>query len=114
MEEGQIILTVFPQDKEQKLRPALILKQFPKYGDLLVCGISSRLHQFIPGFDLLLDEKHADYKRSGLKSPCVCRLSMLTVLMKQDVTGVLGSLSDKTHYQLLNNFSSFLLSKKKR
>ncbi len=113
MEEGQIILTVFPQDKQKKLRLALLLKQFPKYGDFLVCGISTQLHQYISGLDLLIDEKHPDYKKSSLKAASVCRLSMLTVLTKQDITGVLGALSVKTHSQLLHNFSSFLLERKK-
>ena len=50
--EGKIIITLFSQDKQQKLRPALVLREFPKYGDLLVCGISSRIYQYIEDFDL--------------------------------------------------------------
>ena len=88
--EGKIIVTVFSQDIQQKLRPALVLREFPKYGDLLICGISSRLHQYISDFDMLIDHSHPDYANSGLKMPGVCRLSMLTMLKKEEINGSIG------------------------
>ncbi len=112
MEEGKIILTIFPQDAEKKLRPALVLREFPKYNDVLVCGISSRLQQFIPQFNILLDEHHPDFLISGLKSPAICRLSMLTMLPKKDITGILGSLSNTVHFSLLKNLADYLIAKK--
>ena len=112
MEEGKIILTIFPQDSESKLRPALVLREFPKYNDLLVCGISSRLKQFIPQFDILLDEHHPDFLNSGLKSPAVCRLSMLTMLPKKDIAGILGSVSKAAHFSLVKNLADYLIAKK--
>ncbi|MEP7170099.1 MAG: type II toxin-antitoxin system PemK/MazF family toxin [Bacteroidota bacterium] len=111
MEEGKIILTVFPQDAEKKLRPALVLREFPKYGDLLICGITSRLNQFIPEFDIVLDEAHPDFDKSGLKAPAVCRLNMLTMLPKQYISGTLGAVSAATHYTLLKNLSDYLIQK---
>ena len=78
--EGKVIITVFHQDKKQKLRPGLVLREFPKYGDVLVCAISSQLHQYIQGFDLRLDSTHPDFTISGLKMPGICRLNMLTML----------------------------------
>ncbi len=109
MEEGEIVLIIFPQDAEKKLRPALILREFPKYGDVLVCGITSRLHRFIPEFDILLDQKHPDFEKSGLKAPAVCRLNMLTMLPKQNIKGAIGSVSDSTHFSLLKNLSDYLI-----
>ena len=111
MEEGQIILTVFPQDGEKKLRPALVLRAFPKYNDVLVCGISSRLKQFIPQFDIMLDEHHPDFKMTGLKAAAVCRLSMLTMLPQKNIAGVLGEVSHTVHYNLLKNLAGYLVKK---
>lgn len=109
MEEGDIILTVFPQDAEQKLRPSLMLRLFPKYGDVLVCGITSKLNQYIPDFDLLLDKGHSDYVKSGLKVPGVCRLNMLTMIPKSFIKGRLGSLSSATHEELLKRLADYLV-----
>ena len=109
--EGQIILTVFPQDAEKKMRPALVLREFPKYGDVLVCGITSRINQFIPEFDILLNEQHPDYKKSGLKAPAVCRLNMLTMFSKKEIKGSLGYVSVQTHHTLLKNLADYLLLK---
>ena len=99
----------FPQDLQNKLRPALVLREFPKYGDLLVCGITSRLHQYIEGFDLLLDNHHKDFASSGLKLPGVCRLNMLTMLSIADINGAIGEVSHKTHRVLLKTLSDYLM-----
>ncbi len=109
--EGKIIVTLFPQDSQNKLRPALVLRQFPKYGDVLVCGITSRLHQYIPGFDLLLNDQHIDFERSGLKLPGVCRLNMLTMLSISDINGAIGEISLDTHKELLKTLSDYLVHK---
>lgn len=46
MKEGEVILTPVPQaDGKVKNRPALILREMPRYKDFLVCGISTQTHQ---------------------------------------------------------------------
>ena len=80
--EGQIILFRFPQtdQKDGKLRPALILKKLPgKFNDWLICMISSQLHQIIPNLDELIDSKEPDFQQTGLKQSsliCVTRLAV--------------------------------------
>jgi len=107
--ERKIIVTLFSQDKERKLRPALVLREFPKYGDVLVCGITSQLHQYIDGFDLLLDDDHPDFSRSGLKLPGVCRLNMLTMLSVSDIKGAIGEIGPTAHKTLLKTLSDYLI-----
>jgi mRNA interferase MazF len=52
MKPGDVILTPVPQaDGVTKNRPALVLREMPAYRDLLVCGISTQLHQEVTGFD---------------------------------------------------------------
>ena len=52
MKEGDVILTPIPQaDGSVKNRPAVVLREMPRYHDLLVCGVSTQLHQRVEGFD---------------------------------------------------------------
>ena len=111
--ERKIIVTVFPQDIQKKLRPALVLREFPKYGDVLICGITSQMHQFIKGFDLMLDEKHADFIKTGLKYPGIARLNMLTMVPISSINGAIGEISVTTHRKLLKKLSDYLIKKEK-
>jgi mRNA interferase MazF len=110
MKPGDIVLTVIPQDGQKKTRPVLILKILPKYNDYLVCAISSQLHQYIPGFDLMLDEKHEAFRASSLNTISVFRLSALAVLPKQDIIGSIGHLRKDLHLNLLQNLAKYLLA----
>jgi mRNA interferase MazF len=110
MKPGDIVLTIIPQDGQQKKRPVLILKILPKYNDCLVCAISSQLHQYIPDFDLMLNEKHEAFQVSNLNSSSVFRLSNLAVLPKQDIIGSIGSLRKDLHLNLLQNLAKYLLA----
>ncbi|SRR5258705_2176148 len=110
MRTGDIVLTIIPQDDQQKKRPVLVLKIFPKYNDLPVCAVSSQLHQCIPGFDLMLDEKHEAFSLTHLKGSSVFRLSNLAVLSKQDIIGTIGTLRSDLHLILLQNLANYLLT----
>src|SRR5215475_13320400 len=55
MQEGDVVLTPVPQaDGTMKNRPAIVLREMPVYLDVLVCGVSTQLHQYVPGFDELI------------------------------------------------------------
>lgn len=52
MKEGDVVLTPVPQANGLlKNRPALILREMPRFRDMLVCGVSTQLHQQVHGFD---------------------------------------------------------------
>ena len=110
MKPGDIVLTIIPQDDQQKIRPVLILKTLPKYNDFLVCAISSQLHQNIPDFDLVLDSKDPAFATSGLRGSSVFRLSNLAVLSKEEIIGTIGSLQKELHLQLLKTLAGYLLA----
>ena len=110
MKPGDIVLTIVPQDNQQKKRPALILKTLPKYNDFLVCAVSSQLHQYIPDFDLILYDNHEAFTASNLKPSSVFRLSNLAVLSKQDIIGTIGTLRNDLHLNLLQNLARYLLN----
>jgi mRNA interferase MazF len=107
---GDIVLTIIPQDSQQKKRPVLILKILPKFNDLLVCAISSQTHQFVPNFDLELKDNEAAFAASGLVKSSIFRLGSLAVLSTTDVIGTIGLLEKKLHRTLLQNLSNFLIS----
>jgi mRNA interferase MazF len=72
MREGDVILTPFSQANGLvKNRPAVCLREMPPYRDLLVCGVSTQLHQQVKGFDETITSGDADFAASGP----ACRLA---------------------------------------
>ncbi len=113
MNEGDIILTPIPQaDGKLKNRPAIILREMPHYRDLLVCGVSTQLHQYIKGFDEIISPTDTDFALSGLLSESVIRLSFLAVLPRKSIAGTIGSISYERHQRLLKTLSNYLIALK--
>ena len=60
MKEGDVVLTPVPQaDGQVKNRPAIILRELLPYNDLLVCGVSTQLHQCVEDFDEIISPAYA-------------------------------------------------------
>lgn len=111
MEEGQIVLTPLQQsDGKYKKRPALLLKKMPGYGDWLVCGISTQLHQHIKDFDFLISARHPDFTTSGLKASSVIRLGFLAIIPSSAITGAIGNISEPVYRKLIYNLTNYLQS----
>ncbi len=109
MKERDVVLMPIAQaDGQKKPRPVLLLREMPKYGDFLVCGISSQLQQNILNFDELIQLKDADFSDSGLVKPSVIRLSFLAIVRRAEVMGQLGTISPDRHQRLLSNLANYL------
>ena len=109
MTEGDVALTPLPQaDGRFKPRPAILLRRMPPFGDWLICGVSSQLHQQVVGFDEIIDPSHSDFERSGLKTASVIRLGFLTTMPADRFLGVLGFISHERNARLLDTLSRFL------
>lgn len=107
--EGDVVVGQLPQaDGRGKPRPVLLLRQLPSHGDYLVCGISTQLHQFINGFDVVLRTGDPAFTPSGLKAPSVIRLGFLAVLTQQQITRRLGHVGRPTLQVLQGNLSAYL------
>ena len=103
------MLARLPQaDGEAKVRPALVLRHLPPFGDLLLCGISSQLHQAVIGFDEVLMPSSADFAESGLRVASLVRLGYLVVLPRHQIKGALGIIPPDLHRRLLQRLSDFL------
>ena len=109
MREADIILTPVPQaDGQVKHRPALVLREMPRYHDLLVCGISTQLHQYVDGFDERIVATDADFAASGLVADSIIRLGFLAVVPRHRIAGAIGSISSERHRRLLHTLSAYL------
>jgi mRNA interferase MazF len=110
MKEGDVILARIPQaDGSIKNRPAIILREMPRYRDLLVCGVSTQIHQRVDGFDELISPGDADFASSGLVAASLIRLGFLAVQPRNSVPGVIGSISATRHRRLLKRLSEYLI-----
>jgi mRNA interferase MazF len=112
MNEGDIVLTHLPQaDGQLKYRPAIVLRQMPPFGDLLVCGVSSQLHQAANDFDELIEPVHDDFAGSSLHGASLIRLGFLTVRPANKFTGKIGVISSQRHRRLLDRLAQHLKAK---
>jgi len=114
MNEGDVILASLPQaDGQAKNRPAVALRELPPYGDMLVCGVSTQVHQLVSGFDEWLGKSDADFTASGLLADSIIRLGFLAVLPRQSILGSIGTISPERHRRLLHRLSAYLVEKVK-
>ncbi len=93
---GEIALVPFPNVDltPGKPRPVLLLARVPgPFDDWLVCMISTRRHQEIPGFDEVIDSDDNDFGHSGLKSSSVFRIARLAVISDEMMLGCIGAIS---------------------
>jgi mRNA interferase MazF len=111
MQEGDIILARVPQaDGQIKNRPAVLLRAMPPYRDLLVCGVSTQLHQYVQDFDELIMIADDDFVVSGLLADSVIRLGFLAVLPRKSIIGAIGKISRERHSRLLQRLSHHLVA----
>jgi mRNA interferase MazF len=109
MKEGDVVLTPLPQaDGQIRNRPAVILREMPPYGDFLVYGVSTQLHNEVAGFDDPIRPGDADFATSGLKAASLIRLGFLAVLPATSLLGAIGSIETVRHVRLLERLSNHI------
>jgi mRNA interferase MazF len=109
MNEGDIALAPLLQaDGQIKNRPVVLLRRLPPFGDFLVCGVSTQLHQRVQDFDEVLAAGDAEFSASGLKASSLIRLGFLAVQPEFALLGRIGSLSSARRLRLLANLCRHL------
>ena len=112
MNEGDVILIPLPQaNGKNKNRPAIILREMPPFRDVLVCGVSTQLHQFVSGFDETITVSDDDFLMSSLVADSVIRLGFLAVIPRKNIIGSIGTISSDRHRRLLHTSSNYLVKK---
>ena len=110
MKEGDVVLTPLPQaDGVTKARPVVVLREMPRFGDLLVCGVTSQLHQRVAEFDEIIAQGDPDFGPSGLMSESLIRLGYLGLLPLSRAAGSIGAISPERHRRLLRTLSDYLV-----
>ncbi|OKH35982.1 transcriptional regulator [[Phormidium ambiguum] IAM M-71] len=111
MQEADVVLTPIPQaDGKIKNRPVIILRELPPYGDFLVCGVSTQLHQQVTGFDDIISPSDPDFTATGLRVQSLIRLGFLAVVPRNQIIGSLGAISAERHQRLLKTLSDYLVN----
>lgn len=82
----------------------------PAFRDLLVCGVSTQLHQAVTGFDEVIRAADSDFAASGLRSDSLIRLGFLQVVPRRTVAGTIGAISTERHKRLLKTLSDYLVT----
>ena len=117
MKEGDIALAPLPQaDGQIKNRPVVLLRRLPPFGDFLVCGISTQLHQRVADFDEVIEKADKEFPASGLKAASLIRLARekygrgldLAVLPETALLGRIGTISSERRQRLLANLCRHL------
>lgn len=111
MREGDVALAVLPQvDERAKSRPVVVLREMPRYGDVLVCGISTRLQERVPSFDELISPEDTDFESSGLLASSLIRLGFLSVIPRRRIAGSIGAISPERHQRLIRTLCEYLIA----
>jgi len=111
MKEGDVIVLPMPQaDGVVKNRPAIVSREMPPFGDLLVCGVSTQLRQAAKDFDEVISQSDSDFVPSGLIEESLIRLGFLIVVPRTRIVGSIGSISSERHKRLLQRLSDYLLT----
>jgi mRNA interferase MazF len=108
---GDVVLAHMPQagGGAPKLRPALLLADLPgPYQRLLLCGISTQVHQIRANRDELIGPADPDFAVSGLHRPSVIRLSFLYGALDGAVGGVIGTIDPARLARLRQRLSDHL------
>jgi len=109
MNEGDIALAPLPQaDGLIKNRPVVLLHRLPPFGDFLVCGVSTQLHQRVANFDDVVAPGDLEFAATGLKAESLIRLGFLAVLPEAAMLGKLGMISSARRARLLANLCRHL------
>lgn len=95
-------------DGQTKNRPVPVLRQFPLFGDQLICGFSTQLHQRVVGFDDLLVPSDSEFAASGLRADSLIRLSFLGLAAQDSIAGVTEFISVERHHGHLRRLSRYL------
>lgn len=112
MMPGEIVLLRMPQPDllPGKLRPVLVLSALPgPFGDVLVCGVSSQLHQALPQWDEQISPGSPDFATSGLKVASVIRLNWLAAVSQDVSVGTLGFIGRDRSSRLRQRLAAHLI-----
>ena len=112
--EGDIVVARLPQaDGVSKLRPVVLLRELPGFGDYLVCGVSSQVRHAVEGFDVVIEDRNEAFGATGLRGSSVVRLAFMAVVPVDRMKSRLGRLPGELLEALQVSLARHLTSQQK-
>lgn len=109
MTAGSVVVTsIIQSNNENKMRPTVLLKQIPPYNDWLVCPVSSKTHNLVPGLDLLIKEEDEDFKTMSLQAPSIIRIGKLQAIPEKTIRAEIGRVTDRTYTTMIEQLVTWL------
>ncbi len=109
MKPGDVVRWAFVHgDGQRKMRPAVILGAVPPFNDWLVCAVSSQVQRAVKDLDIVIDSRHPDFHRTGLRMESVVRVAQLTTLPDKVVQGSIGEVSPGTLREIKERLRKWL------
>ena len=93
--EGDIVLFRYPNTdgSRGKRRPAVLIKCVGnKFGDWVVCMVSTQLHHCVEGLEVVITAHESDFSSTGLRADSLLRTSRLVVVSESVFELKLGTL----------------------
>ena len=74
----------------------------------MVAFISSRITKTRPA-DVLIDESHSEFKKTGLKLPSTVKLDKIATISKELILGEIGEIGPKLKKEINSKISKILM-----
>jgi mRNA interferase MazF len=94
LKPGDIILIDFPFTipHQSKVRPAVVITETKdKYGDVVVCAISSVFPAKLGKREVAINSNHSDFKQTGLRVDSIIKIDRIATLRKVDIITKIGN-----------------------
>lgn len=112
--EGDVVVAELPQANGlAKPRPVLLLRELPGFGDFLVCGISTQIHQAEADFDVIIEQGDQYFRDTGLRATSVVRMNFLASIPESRMASRLGRVPSHILQSLQSNLASHLVARHK-
>lgn len=105
LKNGDVVLVTFPFTnlKGEKLRPSVIISTDEVHQDTsnyTLLFISSVIVEPLSAYELLFDEAHPDFKKSGLKKRSIFKANKIATVQKALIKRKLGELGNQIRKEL--------------
>jgi mRNA interferase MazF len=111
--EGDIVLFRYPNTdgSRGKRRPAVLIKCVGnKFGDWVVCMVSTQLQHCVEGLEVVITAREPDFSSTGLRADSLLRTSRLVVVSESVFELELGTLPPRCLRKVKERLARWIIS----